>query len=97
MDTDPEIRPLSRPGRERTPAQSLLERAGLAAQEAIATAYGEGLESQAWRDHVARAVLQAIREPTEAMIYANSEGGLGFNDQVVRDWQAMIDAALEEG
>lgn len=44
-----------------------------------------------------RAVMQAIREPSEAMIYANSEGGLGFNDRVVRDWQAMIDAALEEG
>jgi len=45
----------------------------------------------------AHVVLQAIREPSEAMIYAHSEGGLGFNDQVISDWQAMIDAALEEG
>ncbi|AJR24571.1 hypothetical protein [Sphingobium sp. YBL2] len=44
-----------------------------------------------------RAVLAAIREPSEAMIYASSEGGLGFNDKVIEDWQSMIDAMLDEG
>lgn len=52
----------------------------------------------AWTRYVslARAAFLAVRDPSEAMIYAHSEGGLGFNDKVIEDWQAMIDAMLEE-
>lgn len=42
---------------------------------------------------VARAAIEAVREPTKDMIYAgNGESGHGLDIQV---WQAMIDAALE--
>lgn len=48
-----------------------------------------------YRD-AARAVLQAIREPSDAMLDA---GDIWTNEQCSPDaiWQAMIDAALEEG
>lgn len=43
----------------------------------------------------ARAAIEAMREPTEAMILAHSEnGGLDFSEHVKTDWRAMIDAAL---
>lgn len=52
-----------------------------------------------------RAVLQAIREPTEAMVAATRIRDDEYyfatqefaNEFVVEHWQAMIDAALEEG
>lgn len=46
-----------------------------------------------------RAVLQAIREPSEAMLAAAREVdflGPGESDSA-GEWRAMIDAALEEG
>lgn len=72
-----------------------LERAGFAAQEAIATAYGEGLESRAWRDYVARAVMHAIREPSEAMALIGATESEG-RANVRKVWEKMIDAALGE-
>lgn len=63
-----------------------------------------------WRDRVreVRAVLTAIREPSEAMInaadvdgaldatYPDSEGSFATGGERLA-WQAMIDAALAEG
>lgn len=66
----------------------------------------------AWLNYVedARAVLRAIREPSDAMVESGGnvqwwetigdsgetvEAGLA-SDDVARVWQAMIDAALEE-
>lgn len=53
---------------------------------------------------IARAVLTAMREPTEAMIQAGAEklpsvvDTMGEADEAASDaWRAMIDAALEEG
>ena len=52
-----------------------------------------------WRAD-ARRVLQAMREPTEEMIAAIKQtqslfAGQFVREAVFRDWQAMIDAALE--
>lgn len=50
----------------------------------------------------ARAAIEAMREPTEAMVEADMPlGGYGFGDDVYSAdpkevWQAMIDAALAE-
>ncbi len=72
------------------------------AARAIATSLEVSPES--WRDHVdeARAVIQAMREPTEAMIRAG-EGEI-FEHRANADdwalqatkegWEAMIDEAL---
>lgn len=55
----------------------------------------------AWQNYLpkALAVLQAIREPSEAMIAAGvavDEHGVGsYNPPNI--WQSMIDAAMEEG
>src|SRR5688572_5024787 len=59
--------------------------------------YGPEDEDEQWHQHVdvARAVLQAIREPSEAMEEAG-DSCLGLATSPVI-WQAMIDAALEEG
>lgn len=46
-------------------------------------------------EEVARAVLQAIREPSEGMIEAGLD--LGPDHDPERYFTAMIDAALEEG
>lgn len=60
---------------------------------------------------VVRAVFQAIREPSEAMIEAWFDADLELPDGVsfeapadivdryhaISDWKAMIDAAIEEG
>ena len=47
-----------------------------------------------WHMEVARAVLAAIREPSEGMCEA---GRTAVRDDGVPGWRAMIDAALEEG
>lgn len=45
---------------------------------------------------LARAAIEAMREPTDAMCRANSEdGGAGADEHVRQDWRAMIDAALK--
>ncbi|USA40214.1 hypothetical protein NCF86_03395 [Pelagerythrobacter marinus] len=53
---------------------------------------------------VARAVLQAIRVPTEAMVEIAANQGVWDDDMNIPPsqaaeevWQAMIDAALKEG
>lgn len=52
-------------------------------------------------DAVIRAVMQAIREPSEAMVRA-SVAAVGRSDPLIaelvapKSWQAMIDAALSE-
>lgn len=52
---------------------------------------------------IIRAVLTAIREPSEAMLCAGKESawvGADLNDGhpcIVQVWPAMIDAMLEEG
>ena len=43
---------------------------------------------------VARAAIEAMREPTEAMHDAGSQD-LEFRHQIYGVWEAMIDAALE--
>ena len=45
---------------------------------------------------IARAIIAAMREPTEAMILANSDAAGPDDEQTKRDWRAMIDAALAE-
>ena len=73
-------------------ARALCEMAG---NPPAATMNGKPL----WQDYLpeVRTVITAIRDPSQAMIYASSEGGLGFNDQVIENWQAMIDALIEAG
>jgi hypothetical protein len=90
-----------------------LERAARAVrEEAGAYAHPSGgfmteggiVDEQHFRD-IVRAVLQAIREPSEGMEragYGNSKGdpdnaGVIDNPAPIMAWQAMIDAALEEG
>lgn len=49
-----------------------------------------------WRD-AARAVLMAIREPSNAMLNADSGQDERWDGVFVRNaWRAMIDVALEE-
>lgn len=47
----------------------------------------------------ARAAIEAMREPTEAMIDAVDLPGLAGDPEIViaKAWRAMIDAALKEG
>lgn len=50
-----------------------------------------------WQDYLpeARAVLEAIREPSVDMVY---DGGINHPPaDTISIWQAMIDAALAEG
>ncbi len=45
----------------------------------------------------ARAAIQALRDPTEDMIYAgwqDGNNGLGKGEEIKSIWQAMIDEAL---
>ena len=49
-----------------------------------------------------RTIIKAMREPTETMIEAAGPGSFGFSREIVQqnavaEWQAMIDAILEEG
>lgn len=72
--------------------------------DAVARAIGKKVTGTeygwpAWRP-VARAALEAMREPSEAMLKAGDLPGwddsvtVGLSGEV---WQAMIDAALTEG
>lgn len=48
---------------------------------------------------MARAVLTAIREPSEAMVEAGFRGrefGMTMGEGATATWQAMVDAALQE-
>lgn len=82
--------------------QSPLERAANAIEhEFVELADPDGpISSCGIAKRVARAVLEAIREPSEAMLDAGEENGqVPYEPGIfVREaWQAMIDAALEEG
>lgn len=44
---------------------------------------------------IARAAIEAMREPTPTMIVANSDAGGPDDEQTRTDWRDMIDAALE--
>jgi hypothetical protein len=70
------------------------------------TAEGAGLhepyawetDNNAYREHClreARAAIEAMRGPTEAMILANSENaGPEWSQHVIDDWNRMLAAAL---
>jgi len=49
-------------------------------------------------DEYARAAIEAMREPTEGMIKAAGVVSFGTDNRpyIIRDWNAMIDAALKE-
>lgn len=51
-----------------------------------------------FRRRLARAAIEAMREPTEAMIDAGENTGINLwiQFEAVIAWQAMIDAALAE-
>jgi hypothetical protein len=53
-------------------------------------------EAKHWRDHIpaARAVIEAIREPSEGMVRAGHGHSLTINAGYL--FKAMIDAALSE-
>ncbi len=80
-----------------------LERAGKAALSAVCSVLSDdvdlGLKEQAV---IARAVLQAIREPSEIMAFHGRQTIARGNRLRIRSekatdvWQAMIDAALAE-
>lgn len=85
-----------------------LERAALAIRQADNAGYHDA-ENKDYRA-MARAVLQAIREPSEAMTpeegvfagFSHDSDGVEDNNYITSEearyaWQAMIDAALEEG
>jgi hypothetical protein len=77
--------------------ETVIERAARAAADANQEAYDE---APLLYQEIARAVLLAIREPSEGMVRAHNEAEDCFDDhrrQAMVDWQAMIDKALEEG
>lgn len=87
-------------------AEGVIERAAQAAREAENVRLGGILPPweqstdetrEAWRG-IARAVLDAIREPSDAMLDAacRADGLPRPNPAALIYWQAMIDAALGE-
>lgn len=59
------------------------------------------VEQPAWKQyaHKSRAVLEAVREPSEKMVAAHNNAEDCYDDyprQAAVDWQAMIDAALAD-
>ena len=72
--------------------QSPLERAARAAIEAERNMRGIDLGSPLWGREIARAVLMAVRSPSEKMVEAGKEQ----TDFAADAWAAMIDAALGE-
>lgn len=87
-----------RDGGERMKQVTMIERVARAFVERLR---GEG--AVVWEEDiaVARAVIKAMREPTDAMVRANgtcsSEDGQRWLDEDARTtWRSMIDAALKE-
>ena len=68
------------------------------AARALAEVDPQGRGTQYWRDYVpdARAVLTAIRDPSEGMADAGSKAAAYHGEDGRPVWQAMIDAALSE-
>lgn len=81
-----------------------LERAARALQDEIGGNFHETVDDEL-AAHLfrqgARAVLTAIREPSEGMLVAGERGGFGDpyygGDQLADSYRSMIDAALSEG
>ncbi len=83
---------------------SALARAARAVRDEIAHPHGDGewILDEGFRDdsyfaEVARAVLLAIREPSERMMSDRVIRAHGYAGDIDMVWQAMIDAALAEG
>ena len=74
--------------REHATMSEMIERVARALYEA------DGDDTINW-PKLARAAIAAMREPTEAMLMESSCNAVE-TERLVRDWQAMIDAALEE-
>lgn len=56
-------------------------------------AFGMGTDESP--ENIARAVLEAMREPTEAMVEAvASSGGSNWTRALTANWRTMIDAEL---
>ena len=75
-----------------TKASEMVQRAA----DAIHAAAGDEMGEKRRRE-VARAVIAAMREPTEAMINAGWEdgnNGYGEGEEMAPIWRAMIDEAL---
>ncbi|XKM40289.1 hypothetical protein A4U53_030625 [Rhizobium ruizarguesonis] len=83
---------------------SMVERVARVAYEKMGFAYdgrtimanGRPYGNWATALGIARAAIEAIREPTEAMVLANSDAGGPDDQQTIADWQAMINEALKE-
>ena len=77
---------------ERAPEEDV--RAGIGALLALAP---EGA-GEAWLRSVARAVVEAMRTPTEAMVERGADARiLNYDGSDTREvWQLMIDAALKD-
>lgn len=76
----------------------MVERVEEAIREALVSAPSRDHDPVAHSTFIARAVLQAMREPTEAMLDAGWRV-IGPMEGVAPDsiWQAMIDEALTSG
>lgn len=56
-----------------------------------------GTPPMPWNETLARAAIEAMREPTTAMLHASTmQVPTWDNDASRRKWQAMIDAALNQ-
>ncbi|MGI9295968.1 MAG: hypothetical protein ACR2PS_18445 [Pseudomonadales bacterium] len=74
----------------------MLDRAARAIQDAMIIDHGDGLYHP---DDMARAAIEAIREPTMMVCVAGEtilDGETSEAGFAVAVWQAMIDAALKE-
>jgi hypothetical protein len=73
---------------------SMIEKAARAL--CIAQGYSPTPDELGRAEEEVRAVLLAIREPSEAMVW-EAVGVLGADGSAREAWTAMIDAALEDG
>lgn len=77
-------------------SESMVERVAKAIRDCEASHDG----SLPWIEHCARAAIEAMREPTQAMLDAGDEYDMQFVDEGGYPWEyyrVMIDAALKEG
>jgi hypothetical protein len=77
----------------------MIERAARAAIECERNMRGIDIGSPLWGKNIASAVLDAIREPSEAMLEAARKAKFpvfrdGKDHSTLPRWQAMIDTAL---
>lgn len=67
---------------------------------AISNAMAEHGATPIWSDRMARAAIEAMREPSAEMVKDGLEkprGMIDWKEAVAASWRAMIDAALKEG